>query len=358
MTRALPTPQPGTPPARTGQSRFGRAFAIAWLGILALVGLLAPWLAGSGSGVLTPFGPFERPRLSGSIRLAPGLSALDGAAQAIERRWSESTGDAAAFMDAMTRLGMTPEEARQLASTLAMPQFGGRVGPIVPGARLDGWPLARPHRLGTDALGQDVLANLIHGCQSALVAGSIGAGIALALGVTLGALMGFRSGWADTVLMRVVELFMSVPVMFLLILGVGVLPRSGLVAACVVGLVTWTGVARLTRAEVMRVRRLEFVDAARASGFGGWRIVTRHVLPSALGPAAAEAAFLFGASILFEATLAFLGLTPPDTASWGRLLAQAVSESGEFSWWLGVFPGAAVVFTVLACQSLSDRARG
>ncbi len=218
-------------------------------------------------------------------------------------------------------------------------------------------PGTNGHTLGTDAVGQDVLANLIHAFRSALLIGVAGAGTALLIGVTLGALMGHFGGWTDLLLMRIVEVFMSVPLLFLLVLGAAVLPREPVVIMALIGAVSWTGVARLTRAEVMRVRSMDFVDAARAAGLPTHRVIIGHVLPSALSPALVEAAFLFAAAILFEATLSFLGLGPVDRASWGRLLSQATGESGDFAWWLALFPGVMVILTVLSAQTLGSAGR-
>lgn len=223
---------------------------------------------------------------------------------------------------------------------------------IIGQARLSPGTGMPPHVLGTDGIGQDVLANLVHACRSALLVGVAGAGTALLIGITLGALMGYFGGWVDLLLMRVVEVFMSVPLLFLLVLGAAVLPQEPIVIMALIGAVTWTGVARLTRAEVMRVRSMDFVDAARASGLPARRVIFNHVLPSAVSPALVEAAFLFAAAILFEATLSFLNLGPVDRASWGRLLAQATGDSGEFAWWLAVFPGVMIVLTVLSAQTL------
>jgi peptide/nickel transport system permease protein len=277
--------------------------------LVAVVGILAPWIAhgpgvaGGGAG-LVPWGHAERLNSDRDVRRLPPGSTTAGRGDTV---------------------GVTG---------------------------------LRPYTLGTDSLGQDVLSNLIHGCRSALLVGLAGAGTALLIGITLGAIMGYFGGSVDLLLMRIVEVFMSVPLLFFLVLGAAVLPREPLVIMGLIGSVTWTGVARLTRAEVMRVRGMDFVDAARASGLPAWRVVVGHVLPSAIAPALVEGAFLFAAAILFGSTLSFLNLGPVDRASWGRLLAQAAGESGDFAWWLAVFPGLCVVLTVLSCQTLGTAGRG
>lgn len=287
----------------------GRWLALAWLSFVALVGLLAPWIAhgprdGSSSTGVIPWGHAERLPDRDVRRLAPGSNTNDGT-------------------------GVYTKDAAP-----------------------------RPYLLGTDAVGQDVAANLVFGCRSALQVGAVGAGVALLIGATLGTLAGYFGGWTDACIMRLVEVFMSVPLLFLLVLGAGVLPREPWVMTALIGAVTWTGIARLTRAEVMRVRSSLFVEAARASGLPEPRIMRTSVLPSALGPALIESAFLFAAAVLFEATLSYLNLAPVDRASWGRLLAHAPGQAGDFAWWLAVFPGLFVVCTVLSCQTLAGERRG
>lgn len=340
----------------------GVRLSMLWLLLVAIVGVAAPLLAATETGWATPFGPFERPKVSGSNRLAPGSSSIHGLAPVIEPVLRDATANPA---DASGKLGafvdsfrLPDNEAAHLVRALEWAvKRDASVGAVAQMMWLGGSPLARLHRLGTDSIGQDVLANVIHACRSALLVGIAGAGTALLIGITLGALMGYFGGWVDLLLMRIVEVFMSVPLLFLLVLGAAVLPREPIVIMGLIGAVTWTGVARLTRAEVMRVRAMDFVDAARASGLPAVRVIFNHVLPSALTPAFVEAAFLFAAAILFEATLSFLNLGPVDRASWGRLLAQATGDSGDFAWWLAVFPGVMIVLTVLSAQTLGAAGR-
>lgn len=212
-----------------------------------------------------------------------------------------------------------------------------------------------PYYLGTDSLGQDVLSNLIWGCRTALGVGLVATVVALSIGILVGALAGWLGGWPDALLLGAIQVFKGVPVLVLLVAAAGVLPRSSLVMTGVIACFTWTTPARLVRAEVMRVKSLDFVLAARAAGLPTRAILLRHVLPSALSPVRVEAGFIFAAAILAEATLSFLGLAPEDQASWGRLIASAVGESGGFHWWLAVFPGTAICLTLLAVNSLSER---
>jgi peptide/nickel transport system permease protein len=219
---------------------------------------------------------------------------------------------------------------------------------------------SRPFRLGTDPLGRDVLSQLLHACRLSISIGLVSTGIAVAIGVTLGAIMGYFGGWIEILLFRVVEVFMAIPVLFLLIVAVGVLPgdlRSTYVLMAVIGCVSWTGAARFTRAEFLRLRDQDFVQAARAAGLPLRSILFRHMLPNGVTPVLVDASFAIAAAILAEATLSYLGLGPPDQPSWGKLLASATGTVGDFIWWLAVFPGVAIFLTVLSYNLLGEALR-
>jgi len=214
--------------------------------------------------------------------------------------------------------------------------------------------------LGTDALGRDVLSQMLHACRLSISIGLVSTGIAVAIGVTLGALMGFFGGWVDAVLMRLVEVVMAIPVLFLLIVAVGVLPtewRTTHALMVVIGCVSWTGAARFTRAEFMKLRGQEFVLAARAAGLPLRSVLGRHILPNAVTPVLVDASFAVAAAILAEATLSYLGLGPPEQASWGALLAGATGTVGDFVWWLAIFPGGAIFLTVLSYNLVGEALR-
>lgn len=303
--------------------------------------------------------PDERPNDRNTARMVPGSWSTDPlTARVVEALSAPERERRSRLEAAVNELPLSPAE-RSTVLDQALRGLGGdaeslsaSVGPV-----LRTTAGARPFRLGTDSLGQDVLANLVHGCRVALLSGCVAAGMALSMGVALGALMGFFGGWVDALLMRVVEVFVSVPTMFVLVLAAAVLPRSTTGLLAVIGCLSWMGVARLTRAEFMRLRDAEFVQAARAAGLPAWRVIVRHLLPSALTPALVDASFLFAGAILVEATLSFLGLGAPDQPSWGRLLAQAPGPAGDFAWWLGVLPGGCLFLTVLSCNALGESAR-
>lgn len=211
--------------------------------------------------------------------------------------------------------------------------------------------------VGTDAIGQDVLSNLLHACRLSISIGLVSTGIAVVIGVTIGALMGYFGGWIDIILFRVVETFMAIPVLFLLIVAAAVLPKNTYVMMAIIGCVTWTGTARFTRAEFMRLRNQDFVQAAKACGLPLRSILFRHMLPNGVTPVLVDASFAIAAAIQIEVVLSFLGLSPAEQPSWGRLLASATNEVGDFKWWLAIFPGAAIFLTALSYNVLGESLR-
>ncbi len=214
--------------------------------------------------------------------------------------------------------------------------------------------------LGTDLFGQDVLSQLLHACRLAVSIGLVSTGIATLIGVTIGALMGYFGGMVDLLLYRVVEIFMAIPLLFILIVAAGVLPaeyRSTYVMMAIIGCFTWTGAARYTRAEFYRLRNQDFVQSARAVGLPLRSILFRHMLPNGVTPVLVDASFAIAFAIILEATLSFLGLGPADQASWGRLLADATGPVGDFNWWLAIFPGLAIFLAALSYNLIGEALR-
>ena len=211
--------------------------------------------------------------------------------------------------------------------------------------------------LGTDALGGDVLAQMMWACRLSISIGLVSTGISLLIGVTIGAIMGYFGGWIDLLLFRVVEIFMAVPVLFLLIVAAGVLPRDTYVMMAIIGCFSWTGAARFTRAEFLKLRKQDFVQAAQATGLPLRAILFRHMLPNGVTPVLVDASFAIAAAISVEATLSFLGLGPDGQASWGKLLSSATASTGTFVWWLAVFPGLAIFLSVLSYNLLGEALR-
>lgn len=218
----------------------------------------------------------------------------------------------------------------------------------------------RRFHMGTDAFGADVMAQVLHACRLSISIGVVSTAIALLIGVTMGALMGYFGGWVDLLLYRLVEVFMAVPVLFLLIVAVAVLAdelKTTYTIMAIIGCFTWTGMARFTRAEFMKLRNQDFVQSAQASGLPLRSILFKHILPNGVAPVLVDTSFAVAAAIGIEATLSYLGLGPVDSPSWGRLLSYAISQEGEFKWWLAVFPGVAIFLTVLSYNFIGEALR-
>lgn len=217
-------------------------------------------------------------------------------------------------------------------------------------------PSAR-HWLGTDAARRDVLARLIHGTRVVLVVGLGAVALYALLGVLLGAAAGFLGGAVDVVVSRLAEVLLAVPSFFLLLAVMGVRDRPGLATlVAVLGLSSWMRIARLTRAETLRVRRLEFVRAAEALGLSPARVLFVHVLPNSLAPALVSAAFGIASAVLTEASLSFLGFgAPPEVSSWGGLIQGALQDPR--AWWLVLFPGLALLALLASANVLGEAAR-
>lgn len=215
---------------------------------------------------------------------------------------------------------------------------------------------ARNHWFGTEQNGADVLSRMIHASRIALGIGFVATGIAMLLGVIIGGLMGYFSGVVDMLGMRLVEIFEAVPTLFLLLTFVAFFGRSLYIMMVIIGITSWPGYARYVRAEFLRLRKQDFVQAAEAAGLPLSSILFRHMLPNGMGPVLVSASFGVAAAILAEATLSFLGLGLVDDPSWGEMLNQAV-KSSSFNWWMAAFPGGAIFFTVFAYNLIGESLR-
>jgi peptide/nickel transport system permease protein len=222
------------------------------------------------------------------------------------------------------------------------------------------WAPDRTHWLGTDELGRDVLARLIHGARVSLSVGLLSMMICLLIGLLLGGLAGYWGGRVDAVISRLTEVMLTFPTLFFVLAVIGLLRITSLVPlVLVIGFTRWTDIARLVRAEILKLKGLDFITASRALGISDTRILVRHLLPNAISPVLVAATFGVASAILIESALSFLGLgAPPPTASWGELLTQAhryLTHPG--AWWLAVFPGLCIAATVLALQQLGEALR-
>jgi peptide/nickel transport system permease protein len=220
--------------------------------------------------------------------------------------------------------------------------------------------LARPdaaHVLGTDELGRDILARMMFGARVSLAVGFFATLISVVVGSFFGAIAGYYGRAADWVVSRLIEVVLCFPFLFL-VLGIVALFRPSLTTIMIaLGLTTWTNEARYIRAEFLRIRELEFAQAARASGARDARIIFRHLLPNAIAPVLVSASFGVAYAILTESALSFLGLgVPLPKASWGSILSDAKSQI-EYAWWLILFPGLAIFTTVAAFNVIGERIR-
>lgn len=214
----------------------------------------------------------------------------------------------------------------------------------------------RIHIMGTDDNGADVASRMIHASRIALIIGFVATGIAMVIGVFIGGQMGYFSGWIDMFGMRLVEIFEAIPVLFLLLTFVAFFGRSIYMMMIIIGITGWTGYARYVRAEFLKLRKQDYVQAAIASGLPLQSILFRHILPNGVAPLLVAISFGIASAILTEATLSFLGLGAVDAPSWGQMLNQAV-KSSTFNWWMAAFPGGAIFFTVFAYNLIGEALR-
>jgi len=220
-------------------------------------------------------------------------------------------------------------------------------------------PLAdseRTHIMGTDENGADVASRMIHASRIAMSIGFIATGIAMFLGIIIGGQMGYFSGKVDMFGMRLVEIFEAIPVLFLLLTFVAFFGRSIYIMMIIIGVTGWSGYARYIRAEFLKLRKQDYVQAAIASGLSLRSILFRHMLPNGIAPLLVAASFGVASAILAVATLSFLGLGLVDEPSWGQMLNQAV-KSSVFNWWMAAFPGGAIFLTVFAYNLMGEALR-
>lgn len=213
------------------------------------------------------------------------------------------------------------------------------------------------HLLGTDALGRDVLSRLLFGARVSLWVGFVSVGIAITIGVILGLIAGYFSGVVDEIIMRLVDIMLCFPSFFLILAVIAFLEPSLNNIMAVIGLTSWMGVARLVRAETLALRGRDFVAAARLAGASHIRIITLHILPNALGPVLVSATLGIAGAILTESALSFLGIgvQPPDP-SWGNMLMDG-KDVLEIAPWMSIFPGFAILITVLGYNLLGESLR-
>lgn len=216
---------------------------------------------------------------------------------------------------------------------------------------------SRSHLFGTDTLGRDIFSRIVYGSRVSLAIGFAAVALALLIGVTLGSMAGYYGGRVDYCLMRFVDMMLCFPTLFLILAVVAILEPSIWNIIAVIGATSWMGVARLVRAEILTLKERDYISAAKVMGASDFRIISRHLVPNAIGPVIVSATLGLGGAILVESSLSFLGIgVQPPTPSWGNILMDGRSTLGV-AWWLTVYPGLFIMFTVLSYNIIGEYLR-
>lgn len=218
-------------------------------------------------------------------------------------------------------------------------------------------PPSSTHWMGTDGLGRDVFSRMLFGARISLMVGIVAVGIATLIGIVLGSISGYYRGWVDVLIMRLVDVMLSIPSFFLILAVIAFLTPSIWNIMIVIGLTSWMGVTRLVRAEFLSLRGREFVMASETLGARDGRLIFKHLLPNSLTPIIVSSVLGVASAVLVESGLSFLGLgVQAPQASWGNILTDG-KEYIEFAWWLSLFPGLAILITVLGYNLLGEGLR-
>lgn len=218
-------------------------------------------------------------------------------------------------------------------------------------------PPSPAHPLGTDEIGRDILSRIIFGAQTSIAVGVVAVSISTSIGVLLGAVSGYYGGYIDEVVMRLTDILLTVPTIFLLIIVASIFVHPSLIVImATIGLISWPQMARIVRSEVLSIKEAPFIDAERALGAENSMIILRHIIPNAIGPIIVTATFDMAGAILAEAGLSFLGLGDPNSISWGRMLTSGHTVF-YLAWWVSTFPGLAIFITILAFNLMGDGLR-
>ena len=359
--------------------RLGARVGLAWIGVLIVAGVFAPFLASTHPLLMRAGGRLQSPALAhlgAADVVLLGMFAAAAALLVVRPSLRASTAALLATLAGSALLGAAFTDPpvltvyEQYREAVRAGEIEWAIHAPVPYSPKDYQrdagdtgleaPLAAPdertHLFGTDENGADVLSRMIHASRIALGIGLVATGIAMLIGIVVGGLMGWFSGAVDLVGMRLVEIFEAVPTLFLLLTFVAFFGRSLYLMMVIIGLTGWTGYARFVRAEFLRLREQDYVQAAVACGLPLRSILFRHMLPNGVAPVLVAASFGIASAILAEAMLSFLGLGLVDDPSWGQMLNQAV-RSSTFNWWMAVFPGGAIFLTVFAYNLIGEALR-
>jgi len=353
----------------------GVKLALTWVGILVIAAVFAPFLANSMPLIMSKDGEVSMPVLryldtEDAAVLAAFVTLIGLWLLPMHlklRSWLMWIVGVTAAVAVLASLMLKPPQLIIYDDfrTAAYTEVDWRLMPPIPYAPTDylrdqrALPLQAPsiqHWLGTEENGGDVLSRMIHASRIALSIGIVATSIAMVIGVIIGGFMGYFSGLVDMIGMRLVEVFESIPTLFLLLTFVAFFGRSLYMMMIIIGVTSWSGYARYIRAEFLKLRKQDYVQAAVASGLPLRSILFRHMLPNGVAPLLVAMSFGVAAAILAEATLSFLGLGLVDAPSWGQMLNQAV-KSATFNWWMAVFPGGAIFMTVFAYTLIGEAFR-
>ncbi len=357
---------------------YGAKLGFIWIGILVLMGVFAPFLANSMPLVMRKDGEISFPVLRYlSVEDVVVLAMFFLALAMFLMPWRAGK-RVLVFMVSLTvvatlaNLLVKPPKLPSYDEfrTPAYTQVEWRIMPPIPYSPTDYLrdypehslesPLeaapARIHLMGTQEDGADVFSRMIHASRIALSIGLIATSIGIVIGIILGGLMGYFGGTVDMLGMRLVEIFEAIPTLFLLLTFVAFFGRSLYMIMLIIGVTSWPGYARYIRAEFLKLRKQDYVQAAIASGLPLSSILFRHMLPNGVAPLLVGASFGVASAILAEATLSFLSLGLVGEPSWGQMLDQAV-KSSKFNWWMATFPGGAIFLTVFAYNLIGEAFR-
>jgi peptide/nickel transport system permease protein len=359
-------------------ARTGARLGLFWILTLGFIGVFAPFIANSHPIlVIDQQGNASSPMLKtlGPADVILAITAIAVIGLAVSRRFSLGVSaliiiGVAAVTAVPAKLAFKYPEA-PVYQTYRLAEADGMyrtvVRTLVPYSANDRMrdrpeemlkPPTRAHWFGTTVTGEDILSRMIHAARVALTIGLIATGISVTVGILIGGMMGYAGGWIDLISMRFLEIIEAIPTLILLLIITVFFGRSMYLMMVVIGLVSWTGNARFIRAEFLKLRNLDFVQAAKAMGLPVRSIVFRHMLPNGIAPVLVNASFGVAGAILLESTLSFLGLGLEATdPSWGQLLNQARSGGTGFNWWIATFPGLAIFLTVFSYVLIGESMR-